>query len=81
MKPFESAEWQWALAYAGRDYLVCSAAGGTVSVDLSNVAGSFALARINPNTGEAKPDRTSVPGGQVHQFRADGPAVLWLSKQ
>lgn len=80
MKPIAAAEGQWALADAGRDYLVFASAAGAIKLDLSTMQGSFAVRWVDPKTGSAKPAE-EVAGGAVAELPITGPAVLWLTRK
>jgi hypothetical protein len=86
MKPFEPKglpQGALALAHPGREYLVWSPAGGPLALDLSDRTETFKAVWVDPGTGKVKSDGTPIRGGQVARLRppADGPAVLWLSRQ
>jgi hypothetical protein len=86
MKPFEPAtrppEGQWALAEAGRNYLVYAASGGKVRLDLTAERGTFVSRRLDPRTGQVAEVAEEVSGGKVIEFAGpgSGPWVLWLNR-
>ncbi len=85
MKPLEAPELtdhQWALADPGKDYFVCSLTGGTVRLDLTDMEGSFAAYRIEPRTGECRPDGEVVRAGKVVSLpdKVAGMNVFWLTR-
>jgi hypothetical protein len=84
MRPFEPAgltDGQWALAVPGRGYVVYSAAGDAVRLDLSGDAATYTARRVNVRTGRAEGGQP-VAGGRVAEFATPGggPSVLWLSR-
>jgi hypothetical protein len=86
MRPFDSkelAEGQWALAEPGHNYLVYSASGGTIRVDLGGPSEVFVGRWLEPATGATRPAAAPAGGGGVAEFRAPGrgPAVLWVTKK
>jgi hypothetical protein len=87
MKPFEPAtalaEGQWALAEPGRNYLVYSATGSKVRLDLSADRETYEVRRLDPRTGRTAETVEEVRGGQVMEFAAPASAawVLWLSRK
>ena len=68
-------------AAAGEKYLVYSADGGAVALDLS--AGEFAATWIDAKSGTPAADATPVRGGAVVTLKpaGSGPAVLWLVRK
>src|SRR5262249_52103500 len=74
---------QWALAEAGRNYLVYSATGEPIRLDLSAVEQSFIVQWIHPKTGEMRRAEELVAGGRDVVLRpsSKGAAVLWLTRQ
>ena len=86
MKPFAPkglADGHFALADAGRDYLVFAPTGGPITLDLADRPETFAAAWVNPKTGAAATPAAEIRGGQVATLRTPGtgPAVLWLTKK
>jgi hypothetical protein len=82
LKPFESdalGDRQWAVAAPGQDYLVYSAAGRPVRLDLPG-GDTFAAYQIDPRTGQAKLDRDGVRGRTEFRPGGAGPAVLWVTR-
>jgi len=83
MKPFEPKglpDGCFALANAGRDYLLFAPSGGAISLDLSERDETFAAAWVDPKSG--KPSAAGeVRGGRFARFEsaAGRPAVLWLT--
>jgi hypothetical protein len=85
LRPFEPAgltERQWALAEPGRGYLVYSAAGERVRLDLTGDNASYLARRVNIRTGRASESGETVRGGRMVEIAAggDGPWALWLSR-
>jgi hypothetical protein len=72
---------QWSIADPGRDYLVYSAAGDSVRLDLSRAPGEYLARWIEPKSGQVRGAPAALPGGREVEFRspATGPAVLWVS--
>lgn len=70
----------YCLASLGREYLVYLDAGGTATVDISDVEGAATLEWFNPRTGAAT-DGGTVQGGQKRSFKPpfDGDAVLYIA--
>jgi hypothetical protein len=86
MRPFASnelAEGQWTLAEPGHNYLVYSASGGTLRVDLGGSSEGFVGRWLDPATGAGRPAVASASRGGVAEFRASGrgPAVLWVTRK
>jgi hypothetical protein len=79
LRPFGTDDHQWALAEPGRNYVVASRAGGTVRLDLSADRATFAVLRIDRQTGQAAPTGETVRGGGVVELA--GPGVIWLSAE
>lgn len=73
------ASTKYCLANAGSEYLVYLPDGGSVTVDLTNAQGDFAVEWQNAATGKDVKANT-VPGGARREFNApfDGDAVLYL---
>jgi hypothetical protein len=71
-----------ALADPGHDYLVWSPAGGAISLDLSDRAGTFAVGRVDGKTGKVTA-AGDVRGGRAVELSAPagGPAVFWLTRK
>jgi hypothetical protein len=68
-------ERQWGVAEPGRGYLVYSADGSPVALDLP--AGvRFAARWIDPRTGATRP----AAGEAVFRPERPGPAVLWVTR-
>jgi hypothetical protein len=85
LRPFESAgssDGQWALADAGRDYLVYAGAGEEIRLDLSATSETFVAHWINPRSGERKKAAGAVIGGKVVTIRRpDSASILWLTRK
>jgi hypothetical protein len=84
MKPFAAAtltELQWAIADPGRNYLVYSAQGQPVRLDLRATNGRFNAYWINPKTGDLQRQTALIQAGREVAVHPPGsaPAVLWLS--
>jgi hypothetical protein len=86
MKPFEPATrlgaGQWALAEPGRHYLVYSASGGKIRLDLSAAEGTYQAQWLDPRTGKVGEVAAEVRGGKVIECTAPDTRarVLWLSR-
>jgi hypothetical protein len=85
LKPFEPAglaAGQYALADPGRDYLVYSAVGGRVRLDLTADAGAFEVRRVNLRTGRSEAAGAAVSAGRVVELAPPGPGawVVWLTR-
>jgi hypothetical protein len=86
MQPFEPAqgltERQWALAEPDHHYLVYSAAGNEIRLDLSGTKETFAAYWIHPRTGDLA-ETKSVEGGRIINVptQTSGPCVLWLMRK
>ncbi len=86
MKPFEPetglAEGQWALAAPGEHYLVYSAGGGKVRLDLSASAVTYKARWIDPRFGRISDYGDKVRGGMIVEFPApvSGAWILWLTR-
>lgn len=81
MKPFESkelADGQWAIAEPGRNYLVYSASGTLIRIDLGSESGSYVGRWIDPKTGVARP---AADDGVEFRPAGPGPAVLWVTRK
>lgn len=81
LQPFESkslTSHQFALAESGKKYLVWSADGGDIALDLP--AGEYSLAWIDTKTGKSVTDASPVRGGQEVGLKPPdtGPAVAWV---
>jgi Family of unknown function (DUF6298)/Putative collagen-binding domain of a collagenase len=85
MKPLESSTLtkdQWALAEPGRHYLVYSAAGAAIRLDLSAIKRTFVAQWIQPKSGELRRGEMVAGGGAITLRPAsNGPAILWLTEQ
>jgi hypothetical protein len=87
MKPFEPAEGltgrQWALAEPGRHYLVYSASGGSIRLDLSATQAAFVSRWIDPQTGAVTEGDRPVRGGRLLDIPTPKAAacVLWLARK
>jgi Family of unknown function (DUF6298) len=84
MRPFEPPGLtgrQWALADPGRGYLVYSAAGDRVRLDLTGDDTMYLARRVNVRTGRAEDANETVRGGRVVEVAppGDGAWVLWLA--
>lgn len=76
------ASTKYCLANPGSEYLVYLPEGGTVTVDLSDAAGSLSVEWFNPETGEVIGEDSS-PGGEKRTFSPpfEGEAVLYLRRE
>src|SRR5262249_39565121 len=74
---------QWALAEPGRHYLVYSAAGATIRLDLSATRETFQAHWIDTRTGAVNERQGIIQGGQVVDVATpgSGSCVLWLARQ
>ena len=84
MKPFAAptlTKLQWAIAEPGRNYLVYSAQGQPIRLDLRTTDRRFAAQWINPKTGDLQRQTTVIQGGREVVLDPPGSAsaVLWLS--
>jgi hypothetical protein len=85
MRPYEPksglTERQWALAEPGRSYLVYSATGEPIRLDLSADSAAYTAHRVNPRTGQCGETGDEVSGGRVVEFAPPGAGawVLWLT--
>jgi hypothetical protein len=74
----------WCLGQVGETYLVYALTGGSFTLDLSKVNGTFWAKWFDPRTGKIQVDATqeTVRGGKVITFTAPGTEdwVLWLQK-
>lgn len=86
MRPFEPAsgltDQQWAIAEPDQHFVVYSASGPTIGLDLSGTQSTFAIRWLDPATG-AVTDAGKISGGAVRQFTPPtaGRAILWLSRK
>src|SRR5262249_22014586 len=73
---------QWALAEPGRHYLVYSAAGATIRLDLSATRETFQAHWIDTRTGAVNERQGIIQGGQVVDVATpgSGSCVLWLAR-
>ncbi len=83
LAPFESkalTAHQFAAADPGNSYLVYSADGGAIALDLP--AGEFALAWVDTRTGRPAADASPVRGGRTQSLSppGSGPAVAWVAR-
>jgi hypothetical protein len=73
----------WCLGEAGKSYLIYALSGGSVTLDLSKVTGTFQAKWFDPRTGTLQVDATqaAVRGGKVKTFIAPGADdwALWLT--
>jgi hypothetical protein len=86
MRPFESkllTAGQWAVAEPGRNYLVYSASGGAIRLNLGEAPGSFVGYWIDRKTGGTRLAEGDVGGGGVAEFHSPGPgmSVLWVTRK
>jgi hypothetical protein len=86
MRPFEPraglTDRQWTLAEPGRDYLVYSAVGAAVRLDLSEHAGPFTARRVNLRTGRCEAGGEPLSGGRVVELEppARGAWAVWVTR-
>ena len=86
MRPFDLAtgltDQQWAVAEPDRHYIVYSASGAAIQLDLSGTQNTFAVRWVNATTGSWT-DAGTVSGGEVHRLTPPTPgrAFLWLSRK
>jgi hypothetical protein len=86
MKPFASAKLtsqQGILAEPGRNYLLYSSSGQSITLDLSGNEGTFTVYRIDPRTGQASRSADVVHGGKAVDLpvAASGTCLLWLTRK
>jgi hypothetical protein len=85
MKPFAPpvrlAEGQWALAEAGRHYLVYTASRRKVLFDLTADDTTYRVQRLDPRTDAPGDEVALVRGGRVVELTASAPGALWLSRR
>jgi hypothetical protein len=79
--PIRPDDRQWALGEPGRHYLAYAGPGEAIRLDLSSDRATFAVLRVDPETGRVHPTGETVPGGRVAEIPAAGPGagVLWLT--
>jgi hypothetical protein len=80
--PAGSAAGQYALADPGRDYLVYSADGGRVRLNLSADPGSYVARRVNLRTGRCEAAGETVSGGRVVELEPPGGGAwaVWVTR-
>lgn len=73
---------QWTLRDRGSSYLVHSAAGAEVTLDLTGETGTFGVREVNPVTGMVVEPGERVDGGQAAVLRkhGEGPTTWWLTR-
>ena len=78
----ELASSRYCLANPGEEYLIYLPEGGSVTIDLCEVAGNFAVEWFLPQLGRAFPGARPLPGGDYAATIAPytGDAVLYLRK-
>jgi len=71
----------WCLAEKGKEYLVFSLGGGSVTIDLGDAAGQqFQAQWFDPRSGELSPAGVATGGGTVSFTSPNGHCwALWLS--
>jgi hypothetical protein len=71
----------WALGEPGRHYLSYASPGAASRLDLSADRATYAMLRVDPETGRVHPTGETVRGGQIVEIPAAGPgtAVRWLT--
>lgn len=68
----------WALATPGREYFVCTLAGGEVPLDLRAATGRFALHPVDPKNGYVSKSDETIEGGRSVKLTAPvGATALW----
>ncbi|MCE5250139.1 DUF6298 domain-containing protein [bacterium] len=72
----------YCLADPGAEYLVYLPDGGSVTMDMKSVSGTFTVEWFNPSTGRAESGE-NIPGGDMRECKApfSGDAVLYLRKK
>jgi hypothetical protein len=72
----------YALANAGKAYILYSESNTTIPLDLTGVAGSFTVRWINPRSGKLLQQEEKIQGGQLLQLQApqQGAVIAWLHK-
>jgi hypothetical protein len=85
MKPWQAAttDQQWTLRERGRNYLIHSASGAEVKLDLSGESGTFTVNVVNPDTGAVTPrsERVTASRSVVLRKPSDGRATFWLTRE
>lgn len=72
----------YALAEEGKQYLIYASAGGTVRLDLRDTEGTFAVGKVDLDTGKAESGGGDVDGGKIAEITVeDAPCLLWITKQ
>jgi hypothetical protein len=85
MRPFTEKglpEGAYALADAGKDYLIWAPNGGEVVLDLGRYPGTFTASRLDAKSGKLAPPVEKLTGGQKVPWgtTGGGPAVLWVTR-
>ena len=84
MKPADlaSSEHSWCLAEAGANYLVYSADGKPITLDLRSAKGEFTVRWIDPASGQDDCSGKPVTGGQTVTLQppGPGPVAVWLTQ-
>lgn len=85
MRPWEAAtnQHQWALREPGRSYLLHSASGSEITLDLRETAGTFAAYWVDSKSGKLLPLGSRVVAGRgvVLPKPSEGCATLWLTRE
>jgi hypothetical protein len=86
MRPLDAAKGakqQAILAEPGRNYLVYSEAGPSITLDLSGNEGTFTVYRIDPRTGRVSQSADVVHGGKAVTFSVDASrtCLVWLTRK
>ncbi|WP_114782518.1 DUF6298 domain-containing protein [Botryobacter ruber] len=85
MKPADlpgKPEGQWALQNGGKGYIVYSASGKPVQLDLSGNSGNYKVQWFDAETGKLLDKAERVKAGKVLQLQSPkaGAAVVWVTK-
>jgi hypothetical protein len=85
MQPWKAAttNQQWTLREPGRSYLIHSATGAEVELDLSGETGRFIVNKVNLATGVVPSGGKRVTAGHVVVLSnpTGGPAMFWLERE
>lgn len=85
MQPWAAAttDQQWTLRECGRNYLVHSASGAEVKLDLSGESGTWTVNVVNPATGAVASHGERVTAGRVVVLRkpSEGRVTFWLMRE
>lgn len=84
MQPFDLpglSDSQYALAEPGRHYLIYTADGETISIDLSGINADFNANQIDLKTGQASVYNPLIRGGDKRRIELkETPCLIWLKR-